>query len=151
MCFFPSTMNNSLLAAPCITSHMAFGQALEDAALDASGCELMHNVQKHPVWAMPSYPPDHLPPPAILLQAAPDLMPFVWWPFDMRPLPASHTEAAGDFFLSSGPFLPLHGRRCPFAAAVLDTSTMSKSWETTSRGNALKMRSPTSVQRNRLF
>jgi len=47
MCFFPPAMNNSLLVAPCITSRMAFSQALEDATLNASGCELTHNVQKH--------------------------------------------------------------------------------------------------------
>lgn len=36
MCFSLST----LLLASGITSHVAFGQVLEDAALDASGCEL---------------------------------------------------------------------------------------------------------------
>lgn len=89
-------------------------------------------------------------PTSILLQAALDPAFCVWalwhvaspcflpcwgrWSFPLLPLSS----------------LPLHGCCCPITAAVLDISTVSKSW-TTSRGNALKMRSPTSVKRNRLF
>lgn len=97
-------MKNSVLAAPCITSDMAFGQTLEDAALDASGCELTHDVQKHSVWAVLSYPPDHLPPPAVLLQAAPDLLPFFVVAFWHVASPHFLNCGRGDFFLSSGPF-----------------------------------------------
>lgn len=70
-------MNNSLLVTPCVTSHMAFSQALGDAALDVSGCELTHDV-KHLTWPVLNRP---LASPPILPQAALDLFPFVWWPF----------------------------------------------------------------------
>lgn len=89
---------------------------------------------------------------SILLQAAPDLA-FCMWTLWHVASPCFLHCGGKKFFplLRSLLFLPLHGRCCPFTAAVLVTSTMSKSWETTSKGNALKMRSPTSVQRNRLF
>lgn len=42
MCFFLPAMNNSLLVASCITSHVVFGQ---DAALDTSDCKLPHDCR----------------------------------------------------------------------------------------------------------
>lgn len=81
--FLSDHMNDSLLVASCITSHMALGQ---DAAPDedAASCELTHEMCRSTLyrlgWAGLKYLPDHLPPPPSFSRQHWTL-PFVCGPF----------------------------------------------------------------------
>lgn len=100
MCFFLPAMNNSLLVASCITSHVVFGQ---DAALDTSDCKLPHDCRSTLYGlcrgtCQTTHPHSH--------PSAGSTRPclFLCGPFGTWPLLASCTVEGGDFFLSLGPF-----------------------------------------------